>query len=191
MTDRWIVIPKWDEFQHYKDRDPKWIKSHRRQYAKDEYLELSFHLRGVLEGLRHSYAASNRQLSDSTLTLTRRLGQRVTKRDLESLNRAGFIEFSSSKPIAVVYQPATPEVRDREEKALSANAPKAEEFATQVAADPKGREHRPYDQPADKTAAIRRLITNGVITDVIELNAELTALGVNGATAESLRALFA
>jgi hypothetical protein len=116
MSDQtWIVIPRWDEFQHYKDRDPKWIKDHRRQYDDEAFLNLTFHQRGILQGLRHAYAASNRQISDSTLTLTRRLGQRVTTRDLAALNHAGFIEFSASKPLAIVVQPASPELETEKE----------------------------------------------------------------------------
>jgi hypothetical protein len=109
---RYIVIPNWDGpdgFQHYRDRDPIWIKNYRALMAKDEYLELSFHVRGILHGLWLEYAASDRQLSDNTVTLSRRLGGRVTRRDLESLNHAGFIHFSASKPLAHRYQPASAE----------------------------------------------------------------------------------
>jgi hypothetical protein len=100
---RWIVIPNWDGddgFQHYKDRDPIWIKNYRRLLNKDEYLELSFHQRGILHSLWLAYAASNRQLIDNTSTLNRQLGHRVTRHDLETLNHAGFIRFSASKPLA-------------------------------------------------------------------------------------------
>jgi hypothetical protein len=65
---RYIVIPNWDGpdgFQHYRDRDPIWIKNYRALMAKDEYLE--------------------------------------------SLNHAGFIHFSASKPLAHRYQPASAE----------------------------------------------------------------------------------
>jgi hypothetical protein len=93
---RWIVIPNWDEFQHYKDgRDPFWIKSYVKLLHKDEYMDLTFHQRGVLHGLWITYARSGRQLRDNTATLTRQLGHRVMRRDLEALNHAGFIQFQS------------------------------------------------------------------------------------------------
>lgn len=98
---RWIVIPQWEGFQH---RDaarvvvPTWIKLYTELISKDEFLGLSFHLRGVLISLWIEYATSKRQLRDNTVTVSRRLGHRVTRRDLDSLNRAGFIEFSASKP---------------------------------------------------------------------------------------------
>lgn len=114
----WIVVPQWDGadgFQHYKNRDPIWIKNYRSLLSKDEYLTLTFHVRGVLHGLWLEYATSNRQLRDNTLTLTRRLGQRVFTRDLISLNHACFISFVDSNPLAPRYRDASPEKR-REEK---------------------------------------------------------------------------
>lgn len=193
--ERWIVIPHWDAddehrgFQHYTDRDPIWIKNYRDLLARDEYLTLNFHLRGVLHGLWLEYAASNRRIRDVTLTLTRRLGQRVTTRDLERLNDAGFIVFSDSAPLARCY----PRVeKKRKEKALSAHAPTTNgtDFATQVARA-STREHHPYDPPTNPAATIRRQITLGVITTTIDLEAELTALHINGTTADELRALIA
>ena len=101
MSERYIVIPGWDTFQH---RDaaralvPTWIKVYTELMAKEEFLELSFHMRGVLVSLWLEYAASKRQLRDNTVTLTRRLGHRVTRPDLDRLSRAGFLTFSASMP---------------------------------------------------------------------------------------------
>jgi len=103
MSDMWIVIPNWDGpegFQHYKKRDPSWIKTYVKLLHKDEYLDLTLHQRGLLHGLWITYARNDRQVRDSTATLTRQLGQRVMRRDLEALNHAGFIEFSASKPLS-------------------------------------------------------------------------------------------
>jgi hypothetical protein len=100
--DYWIVIPHWDSdgdhdgFQHYRDRDPIWIKDYRSQLSNDAYLNLSFHLRGLLHDLRLAYAASDRQLRDKTSTLNRHVGGRVTTRDLERLSERD----SSSFPLA-------------------------------------------------------------------------------------------
>ena len=120
MTERWIVVPNWREFQHYKNRDPSWVKAYTRLLDDPEYLELSFHVRGVLLGLWLAYARSDGQLRGNTLALTRQLGgdtgTRVTTRDLERLNHAGFIRFSASKPLALRYQVASPEVEVEREK---------------------------------------------------------------------------
>jgi hypothetical protein len=101
--ERWIVIPNWDGskgFQHYTERDPIWIKNYVRLLHSDEYLKLTFVQRGVLHGLWLVYAASDRQVRDDTSALCRRLGERVSRQTLNALNRAGFIEFSASKPLA-------------------------------------------------------------------------------------------
>lgn len=154
--ERWILIPKWDSsdgFQHYVDRDPIWIKNYRTLLAKDEYLRLSFHLRGILHSLWLEYAASNRQIRDNTLTLTRRLGQRVTTQDLERLNHAGFIRFSASKPLA-------------------RRKPRVEKEKEQTRAG----EQEPKtggQKPSGAAFAIRTLIANGAILDQSHLEAEL------------------
>lgn len=171
--ERWIVIPKWDGpkgFQHYKDRAPKWIKNQSTLMAKDEYLGLTFHQRGVLHGLWLEYAASNRQLRDNTLTLTRRLGQRVSRRDLDALNHAGFLEYA----LAPRYHDASLEVEvDKEKKDLALNIKSksaGEQFAERVVAQ-STRERRPYDPPSNPVGHVRRLI--GVtIHDEVDLEAE-------------------
>lgn len=104
-----IRIRNWDKYQHRdahrSDLTPPWIKSYTRQLADEDYLDLTFHQRGVLHGLRLEYARAGRDLPDNTLTLTRRLGQKVMRRDLNALNHAGFIELVPAQS----QLPATPE----------------------------------------------------------------------------------
>lgn len=116
MADGWIIVERWDEFQHYRDRDPIWLKVYTRLLSDEAYLALTFHQRGVLQGIWLEYARANRQLSDRTVALTRRLGQRVSTRDLEALNHAGFITISASKPLAPCYHDASPETEKRREE---------------------------------------------------------------------------
>ena len=119
MTDeRWIVIPNWKQFQHYADRDPRWIKNYRAQLMDDDYRDLSFTQRGLLHGLRLLYAASDGKVLESTVALTQKLGQRVTTRSLEALSDAGLIAFSASKPLALCYQTASLEKSREEEPPL-------------------------------------------------------------------------
>ncbi len=110
VTDQWLVIPKWDEFQHYKNRDPAWIKLHRSLSSDPEWQKLSGHDRAVLVGLWLEYASSNCRVRVDTRSITRRLALRVTTATLERLNHAGFIDVSASKPLAQCYS------RGREEK---------------------------------------------------------------------------
>jgi hypothetical protein len=112
----YIVIPHWDGpdgFQHYHDRRPNWIKNYVALMSKPEYATLSFADRGLLHGLWLLYAESSRNIIVNTLYLSRQLSGRVTKKSLERLNHAGFIEFSASRPLAPRYQDASPEREKR------------------------------------------------------------------------------
>lgn len=112
--DLWIVIPGWDRFQHYRDRQPPWIKVYTDLLHRDEYLSLTGDQRAILHGLWLEYASSSRRLRADTRSLTSRLRLRVTSAQLECLNHAGFIEFSASKPLAERLQDASAS-RAREE----------------------------------------------------------------------------
>lgn len=118
MSEKWIWIPNWDGpegFQHYKGRDPIWIKNYTRLLSHDGYLSLSLPQRGLLHGIWIAYAKSARRLPGDTLTISRRLGQRVRKDSLVSLSAAGFIEFVASDVLAARLHDASPE-KNREEK---------------------------------------------------------------------------
>lgn len=97
---RWIHIPDWEKFQH---RDAgrssvlPWLKAYTELLSKPDFLDLTFHQRGLLVSIWIEYARSKRQLRDNSLTLTRQLGHRVSRRDLDALNHAGFIMFSASR----------------------------------------------------------------------------------------------
>ncbi|MFA5053012.1 MAG: hypothetical protein WC565_03070 [Parcubacteria group bacterium] len=115
MAERWIVIPNWADFQHYRERDPLWIKNYRAQLLDDDYLGLSFGQRGLLHGLRLLYAASDGKVRENTAALSRKLGQRVCQKSLQALSDAGLIAITDSTPLALRYQAASPE-QSREEK---------------------------------------------------------------------------
>jgi hypothetical protein len=123
MDDGWIVIPNWRRFQHYKDRNPKWIKVYTELMSDDAFLALSFHQRGVLISLWLEYAAGRRQIIDNTATVSRRLGGRVSRATLEALNDAGFTEVSASSPLAKPEHPASPELLRNSNSGDDAAAP--------------------------------------------------------------------
>lgn len=106
--ERRIEVCNWNKFQHYKDRDPPWIKNYTRLLADHNYLSLTLRQRGILHGLWLLYAASGRDLGHSPAQIGSMLGQeRVRTRDLERLEQAGFIRtFASARALA----------RSREEK---------------------------------------------------------------------------
>lgn len=175
---KWIIVPNWfaskpgadDGLQHYRDREPKWIKNYRRLLSKDEYRQLSGHCRGILHGLWLEYAMSDGRLRDDSSSISSRLGLRVTKQHLELLNHAGFIHFSASEPLALRYQVASLEVEVDKEKRLSRrDTPRA-------------------TTPA--ASAIERAIRNGALTDPIDVEAEITGSNINSQDAQRLRELL-
>ncbi len=115
MIDRWIVIPGWDKFQHYHDRSPKWIKDYIEQLDRDEYLELTFAERGILQDIRKLYSRRSLTLPGNTRELSRVLGQRLSGKQLQRLVDAGYIEIVASKPVPKPYQPASTKRRVRED----------------------------------------------------------------------------
>jgi hypothetical protein len=90
----YIIIRNWQRFQHYKDRSPPWIKNHVQLLHNHDYLDLPGDCRAILHGLWLEYASSHARLPLDTRSLSRRLGLRVTRQQLDRLNHAGFLEYS-------------------------------------------------------------------------------------------------
>lgn len=95
----WLIIPKWKEFQHYgDDRKPIWIKNYTRLLQDQAYLNLSAGSRALLHGLWVLYASCSCQVQVRDVFKSLRL--RAGYPQLLALNHAGFLEWSSSKPLA-------------------------------------------------------------------------------------------
>lgn len=136
---RWIVIPRWDDFQHYKDRDPKWIKNYTRLVNDDAYLDLPLLHRGVLHGIWLLYARHERGLSEARarqVLVTSAAEARRWRDTMTSLSDAGFIHLVASNPLAKPYQSASPEEETETEVlgSSSASDPKAVTELDQAAA---------------------------------------------------------
>ena len=160
-TERWIVVPRWADFQHYKNRNPPWIKSYVKQVRDDEYLSLGQAERGLLNDLRMLYAEAHGQLREEAAR--RRLVRsesdaRRWKRRLDLLNHAGLVGFSASKPLAL---------ENREQNKLSKTPSRAVAFVPNLSSytgcrlvrgthgtshkrDPLGMDKPPYDWPYPK-----------------------------------------
>ena len=182
--DGWIVIPRWDEFQHRdmaRSTVPPWIKLYTRLLHDDDYLDLTAHQRAVLHGIWLTYASARRQLSVNTASLSSHLRLRVMTRDLEALNHAGFIEFSASRPAGKVAGLEV-EVEKKELKILPPALKPEEPKPTPAASS----SHRTNVVASDPVAAIERLIRNGVIHDQVDLESELTGYRISGHLAQSL-----
>jgi hypothetical protein len=120
-----LVIPGWERFQHYKDRNPPWIKTYTELLSDEAYLQLSGHRRAILHGLWLEYARSNCRLSLDTRTLTRRLGLKVSSSDLQALHDAGFITAASHNHAALPGILASAPLAERTHPASTPLAPHA------------------------------------------------------------------
>lgn len=112
-SERWIIVRKWDTFQHYKDRDPSWIKNYVSLLSDEDYLGLPLATRGVLTGVWLLYARSRGVLRYARIG--RELGASAgdakhLRRHIELLADAGYIEITASRPVPLRYS------RVREEK---------------------------------------------------------------------------
>lgn len=101
----YIEIPNWSEYQHYKNRNPPWIKMHTRLLRNPKYLELTLSQRGLLHGLWLLYAKNDGIVRENLKWLSEELSQRVTSSSLKALNEAGFIRLSASKRASKVLAP--------------------------------------------------------------------------------------
>ena len=99
--DEWIVVPGWEKFQHYTNRNPVWIKLYTELAKRDDWRRLTLAERGLLVCIWIEYAQARGQIRTSDLHA--RLGQRTTREQLESLKKARFIRFRASKPLAGRY----------------------------------------------------------------------------------------
>jgi hypothetical protein len=111
---RWVVIPNWGKFQHYRDRNPPWVKVYTELLNDPDWLALPPGTRSLLVQLWLVYASSRGRVPLDTRSLSRRLNQRVTIEQLESLSHAGFLHFSASKPAST---PLATRARTRETEA--------------------------------------------------------------------------
>jgi hypothetical protein len=176
--ERWIIVPNWDKFQHYHDRDPVWIKVYTELNSSADFCSLGVASRGALLTIWVEYARSRGQLTvEKCMQLC---GKSARTSHFESLNHAGFIRFSASKPLALTRSQEK-EVRE-EKKELGAKARK-----------------QPVDNstaqkanvlPKDPVQAIKTMIANGVITDLVDLEAELQGFRLNSNVGDDLRKLL-
>jgi len=94
----WIVVRNWRRFQHYKDRDPPWIKLYTELNSDPNWLGLSLSERGLLVTIWVEFARSRGQVPINSPQL---LGNYARTSHFRSLSDAGFIAIVASKPLAL------------------------------------------------------------------------------------------
>jgi len=102
-SDGWIEVVGWARFQHYGKRNPPWIKVYTSLLHKVAFVQLTSHQTKLLLHIWLTYATTNGDLPDNTLTLSRQLGMKVARRDIDALCHAGFLSIVASKPLAERY----------------------------------------------------------------------------------------
>ena len=95
MTEKYLKIKNWDEFQHYKDRDPKWIKVYRDITDNYEFSQLPDASKGHLLGLWLLAAKLDNKIPADAKWIATRINA-TAKIDLGLLERSGFIAPYSS-----------------------------------------------------------------------------------------------
>lgn len=90
MTEKYLKIKNWDEFQHYKDRDPKWIKVYRDITDNYEFSQLPDYAKGHLLGLWLLAAKLGNKIPADPKWIGSRINA-TAKIDLGLLERSGFI----------------------------------------------------------------------------------------------------
>jgi hypothetical protein len=111
----YLSVRDWRGFQHYDParRQPTWIKLYTELLQSDDFLALSSHQRSLLFHIWLAYASSRCHLKADTRSLRSRFQFRVSKRDIEALTDAGFLDIVASKGLAEGYQEARPRASAR------------------------------------------------------------------------------
>ena len=111
-------VTNWDQYQHYKDRDPAWIKLYARLLDSYAFAALADNSKWHLIGIFLLASKQGNRIPGDPRWVRKKIAAR-TRVDLEALLSAGFIEEDASTPRAASGQGAIPEKesqrRDRED----------------------------------------------------------------------------
>jgi hypothetical protein len=142
--EQWIVVPNWDKFQHYKDRNPVWLKLYTELIEKDEWNRLEALEQALVVNVWMLYGLTQGQVT--VTTAARRVPYRIYTRTWDSLVRHGFIQLAASKPLALRY----PRLEVREEKNY-ARTRETKKQPQPTAAEPRSNAaaYKPFDDGTD------------------------------------------
>lgn len=126
MTDTgWIEIVKWDDFQHYRDRNPPWIKLYNSLLDDHEIMSQPVRVRWVAVGLLLLASRTDNKIPANPAYLRNRLWLDDTP-DLSPLFECGFIQPYSGDGRAdnewasrYVPGPLRNEIFDRDQRCLN------------------------------------------------------------------------
>jgi len=131
----YLKVKNWEDFQHYKDRDPKWIKLYRSLLDNYEYSLLSDAEKSHIIGIWLLAAKMGNKIPADPKWIQARIGA-TTKINIEKLKTLNFIEL---------YQTIQ---NDTEEKAGCINLVRRERGRVEGEAEKeKERERRKFTPP--------------------------------------------
>lgn len=112
----YLRVKNWEEFQHYKDRNPPWIKLHRALLDNYDFCSLKDHQKAHLMLIWIHASQNNGLIPHDAKFLERKLS--CNGLDLDILIASGFlsVEQAASKPLAEDKQNARLEEKRREEE---------------------------------------------------------------------------
>ena len=118
-------VTNWDQYQHYKDRDPTWIKLYARLLDDYGFATLPDNSKWHLIGIFLLASKQGNRIPGDPRWVRKKIAAR-TRVDLQALLAAGFIEEDASTTLAEAEQGASPEKEseseERREDSLSAGA---------------------------------------------------------------------
>jgi hypothetical protein len=117
-------VTNWDQYQHYKDRDPAWIKLYARLLDDYAFATLPDTTKWHLVGIFLLASKQGNRIPGDARWVQKKIAAR-TRVDLNALLAAGFIEEDASTPLQGCAPPAIPEKeqeRREEQTLLSAGA---------------------------------------------------------------------
>jgi len=119
-------VTNWDQYQHYKDRDPTWIKLYARLLDDYAFASLPDNTKWHLIGIFLLASKQGNRIPGDPRWVRKKIAAR-TRVDLTALRTAGFIEEDASTVLAGAEQGAIPEketeeTREESERLLSAGA---------------------------------------------------------------------
>ena len=112
---QYFSISNWQEFQHYKDRNPPWIKLHNQLLDNYEFEQLTDATKGHLLCIWMLASRTNNKIVYDPSWVKRKIGANSNV-DLKSLINAGFIELQGMEQGASKALVSEEERRGREEK---------------------------------------------------------------------------
>lgn len=115
---QYFSISNWKEFQHYKDRNPPWIKLHNQLLDNYEFEQLTDATKGHLLCIWMLASRTNNKLPLDQSWIKRKIGANSPV-DLKTLESSGFIELQDMEHDASKPLVSEEERRDREEKSIT------------------------------------------------------------------------